>query len=145
VLVPKDRLQKGRTLTSFAKFAERNSGKMTVGKGRIVRVLRNELPVARAIKMPYVTRAQREKLKWYDLGFAIERIRAFDNCDESAAVAQLRLAVADESVRLSWGDQPRRYVELPIFDSEIPPTGPLRSRTRDSESRPCGFHPSREK
>lgn len=72
--------------------------------------------------MPYITNAQREALNWRDLSFAVERVCAVDGCDQAAAVQQLRQAIADGNLRVSWADLPARYVEEPIFDSQEPPT-----------------------
>ena len=72
--------------------------------------------------MPYITNAQREAASWCDLRFAVRQICTADNCDQDLALHQLRLAIADGNVRLSWADRPRRYVDEPIFDSISPPT-----------------------
>jgi hypothetical protein len=58
--------------------------------------------------MPYITRAQKEWLNFCDLSFAIHQIRTAENCDETAAMHQLLLAIADGNVRVAWADRPSR-------------------------------------
>ena len=72
--------------------------------------------------MPYTTNEQKEWARWCDLSFAVHQICVADSCDQASAVQQLRLAIADGNVRLSWADKPLRYVDEPIFDSATPPT-----------------------
>jgi hypothetical protein len=71
--------------------------------------------------MPYITNAQKERLAWRDLEFAIHLIRTADRCDKDRALYQLRLAIADGNVQVSWGDRPRQYVDEPVFDTAVPP------------------------
>src|SRR5580698_8682625 len=72
--------------------------------------------------MPYVTNAQKEWARWCDLSFAVHRICTADGCDKESALQQLRLAIADGNVKLSWGDRRSRFVDEPIFDTLTPPT-----------------------
>jgi len=72
--------------------------------------------------MPYITNAQKEWAGWCDLSSAVHQICTADSCNEASAVQQLRLAIADGNVRVSWADRPMHYVDEPVFDSITPPT-----------------------
>jgi hypothetical protein len=70
--------------------------------------------------MPYIPNAQKERLQWCDLSFAVSWICTADRCDQPSAVQQLCLAIADQNVQVSWADRPRQYIDEPIFDSVTP-------------------------
>jgi len=71
--------------------------------------------------MPYISNAIREWLKWQPLRLAIEQICVADECSSEEAIKQLRSAIADGNVQVRWGDNPKRFVNAPSYDSDIPP------------------------
>jgi hypothetical protein len=65
--------------------------------------------------MPYISKRERERQKWMTLKEAISRIREFEGCDEAAALAQLRAALADGEIETRYAfDASSELFPIPI-------------------------------
>jgi hypothetical protein len=80
--------------------------------------------------MPYVSGTERERQRWMTVREAIGHIQRADKCDNEAAFAQLRRALAHGAIEARWGPdefshtlfdiQPGRRMSLATFWRTVP-------------------------
>jgi len=76
--------------------------------------------------MPYLSKAERERVRWMTLADAISQIRKVESCEREEAWIQLRKAISDGGVAVRWANvslemskvRPGEYVD----EDDVPPT-----------------------